>query len=91
MSLDDYLQLDEAITLYYFQVWQGEDDRILSDLCVRFLNRNLFKYTEFNPNQWMNDWPKLQELFRKADIDPSYYLVVDSSSDLPLKGRRRVK
>ncbi|KMK78209.1 HD domain-containing protein [Alkalihalobacillus pseudalcaliphilus] len=83
VSLDDYLQLDEAITLYYFQVWQGEDDRILSDLCVRFLNRNLFKYTEFNPNQWMNDWPKLQELFRKADIDPSYYLVVDSSSDLP--------
>ncbi|WP_413377808.1 HD domain-containing protein [Alkalihalobacillus sp. 1P02AB] len=83
VSLEDYLRLDEAITLYYFEVWQDEDDRILSDLCVRFLNRKLFKYVEFNPNQWMNDWPKLQQLFQQAGIDPEYYLVVDSSSDLP--------
>ncbi|TWI59737.1 HD domain-containing protein [Halalkalibacter nanhaiisediminis] len=82
-SLNDYLRLDEAITLYYFQIWQEEEDRILSDLCVRFLNRRLFKYVEFNPNQRMNDWPKLQELFRQADLNPDYYLVVDSSSDLP--------
>ncbi|KGA96101.1 hypothetical protein AJ85_13935 [Alkalihalobacillus alcalophilus ATCC 27647 = CGMCC 1.3604] len=83
VSLEDYLRLDEAITLYYFEVWQDEDDRILSDLCVRFLNRKLFKYVEFNPNQWMNDWPKLQQLFQQAGIDPEYYLVIDSSSDLP--------
>ncbi|WP_368503047.1 HD domain-containing protein [Alkalihalophilus sp. As8PL] len=82
-SLDDYLRLDEAITLYYFQIWQEEEDRILSDLCVRFLNRRLFKYVEFNPNQRMNDWPELQELFKKADLNPDYYLVIDSSSDLP--------
>ncbi|MED1601594.1 HD domain-containing protein [Alkalihalophilus marmarensis] len=82
-SLDDYLRLDEAITLYYFQIWQEEEDRILRDLCVRFLNRRLFKYVEFDPNQRMNDWPELQELFRKADLNPEYYLVVDSSSDLP--------
>ncbi|MCM3760013.1 HD domain-containing protein [Alkalihalobacillus oceani] len=82
-SLRDYLRLDEAITLYYFQVWQEEEDRILRDLCVRFLNRRLFKYVEFDPNQRMNDWPKLQELFREAELDPDYYLVIDSSSDLP--------
>ncbi|WP_078556212.1 HD domain-containing protein [Bacillus alkalicellulosilyticus] len=83
MSLDDYLRLDEAITMYYFQIWQEEDDSILRDLCGRFLNRRLFQYVEFNPNQHMNDWPMLQQLFKEADIDPTYYLVIDSSSDLP--------
>ncbi|NEU30456.1 HD domain-containing protein [bacterium LRH843] len=82
-SLDDYLKLDEAVALYYFQMWQEEDDRILRDLCTRFLNRRLFKYVEFNPSKRMKDWPLLQELFHQADLDPEYYLVVDSSSDLP--------
>ncbi|WP_088104463.1 HD domain-containing protein [Halalkalibacter urbisdiaboli] len=82
-SLSDYLRLDESIALYYFQIWQEEEDRILRDLCVRFLDRKLFKYVEFNPNQRMTDWPELQALFLKAGIDPEYYLVVDSSSDLP--------
>ncbi|WP_100405764.1 HD domain-containing protein [Bacillus solitudinis] len=82
-SLRDYLRLDESIALYYFQIWQEEEDRILRDLCVRFLDRKLFKYVEFNPNLQMNDWLKLQSLFKEANIDPDYYLVVDSSSDLP--------
>lgn len=82
-TLEDYLQLDESITLYYFQIWQNEDDPILSDLCDRFINRRLFKYVEFNPNLQMTEWPKLYELFKEANIDPNYYLVVDSSSDLP--------
>ncbi|WP_017725929.1 HD domain-containing protein [Halalkalibacterium ligniniphilum] len=83
VSLADYLRLDESITMYYFQIWQEEEDRILRDLCVRFLNRRLFKYVEFNPNLQMNDWPRLRQLFLQADLNPDYYLVVDSSSDLP--------
>ncbi len=55
----------------------------MRDLCVRFLNRRLFQYVEFNPNQRMNDWPRLHELFNLIGLDPDYYLVVDSSSDLP--------
>lgn len=83
LTLQDYLKLDEAIILYYFQMWQEEDDFILRDLCGRFINRNLFKYVEFEP---ANEYKKLNELiklFEKAGIDPEYYLVVDSSSDLP--------
>ncbi|WP_091586691.1 HD domain-containing protein [Alteribacillus bidgolensis] len=83
LPLEEYLQLDEAVILYYFQIWQQEEDRILRDLCQRFMNRRLFKYVEFDQNFVMNDWMKLQELFRKAEIDPEYYLVIDSSSDLP--------
>lgn len=84
VSVDDYLKLDESIILYYFQAWQNEQDKILSDLCQRFINRRLFKYVEFQPSN--EEWTKLMELtslFKKAEIDPEYYLVVDSSSDLP--------
>lgn len=83
VSLNDYLRLDESIILYYFQLWQEEDDAVLRDLCSRFLNRNLFKYVEFTPNTQMEDYFQLKEWFREAEIDPDYYLVVDSSSDLP--------
>lgn len=84
VTLQDYLQLDESVILFYFQTWQHEDDAILSDLCKRFMNRNLFKYVEFNPtNEQMMKLMELKPLFKKAGIDPEYYLVVDSSSDLP--------
>ncbi|QGH36392.1 HD domain-containing protein [Gracilibacillus salitolerans] len=83
VSLEDYIKLDEAVVLYYFQMWAEEDDPILSDLAYRFMNRRLFKYVEFNPNLQMNEWMELYQLFRDIDLDPEYYLVVDSSSDLP--------
>lgn len=83
VTLEDYLKLDESIILYYFQIWQEEDDDILSDLCQRFVNRNLFKYAEFDPAKEYKKLAELTRLFEKAGIDPEYYLVVDSSSDLP--------
>lgn len=83
LTLAQYLELDESVTMYYFQMWQKEEDTILRDLCQRFMNRRLFKYVEFDQHVHINDWLKLLELFKKADMDPDYYLVVDSSSDLP--------
>lgn len=83
MTLEDYLKLDESVILYYFQMWQEEDDPILKDLCTRFMNRNLFKYVEFDPAKQFKVHSQLEKLFARAGIDPNYYLVVDSSSDLP--------
>ncbi|WP_240376373.1 HD domain-containing protein [Bacillus piscicola] len=83
LSLDTYLQLDESVILYYFHMWEEEEDAILKDLCGRFMNRRLFKYVEFDQHFVMNEWLRLQELFQKAGKDPDYYLVIDSSSDLP--------
>lgn len=83
VTLEDYLKLDESIILYYFQIWQEEDDVILSDLCRRFVNRNLFKFAEFDPAKEYKKLTELTRLFEKAGLDPEYYLVVDSSSDLP--------
>ncbi|WP_243300315.1 HD domain-containing protein [Bacillus litorisediminis] len=83
VELKDYLKLDEAVMMFYFQMWQEEEDLILSDLCKRFMNRNLFKYVEFDPAKEYKKQYELMTLFEKAGINPDYYLVVDSSSDLP--------
>ncbi|WP_141430938.1 HD domain-containing protein [Bacillus sp. 03113] len=83
VTLEDYVKLDESIILYYFQMWQEETDPILRDLCCRFMNRNLFKYVEVDPAKEYKTLAKLTHLFEQAGMDPEYYLVVDSSSDLP--------
>ncbi|WP_026568168.1 HD domain-containing protein [Bacillus sp. UNC41MFS5] len=83
VTLEDYLKLDESVILYYFQIWQEESDPVLSDLCRRFVNRNLFKFAEFDPAKEYKKLSELGSLFKKAGLDPEYYLVVDSSSDLP--------
>ncbi|MBB5174129.1 HD domain-containing protein [Texcoconibacillus texcoconensis] len=83
MTLSDYLKLDESVIMFYFQIWQEETDPILSDLCQRFLDRRLFKYVECDPSTQMNHWLELRDLFVQAEIDPEYYFIIDSSSDLP--------
>jgi len=81
--LEDYIALDENILMTYFQVWMKEEDAILSDLCYRFINRRLFQYAEFDPATEYRKIGELEQLFKDAGIDPAYYLVTDSSSDLP--------
>ncbi|MEW9108386.1 HD domain-containing protein [Cytobacillus gottheilii] len=83
VTVEDYVKLDESIVLYYFQMWQEEEDSILRDLCCRFMDRNLFKYAEFDPAKEYKKLAELSRLFEKVGLDPEYYLVVDSSSDLP--------
>ncbi|MGM8211447.1 HD domain-containing protein [Virgibacillus sp. W0430] len=91
VCLKDYLKLDEASVYSYFQQWQEEEDVILRDLCERFMNRRLFKYIEFSPEEHIEKRAQLEHLFRKAGIDPAYYLVSDSSSDLPYDVYRKGK
>lgn len=81
VSVDEYLRLDEMVLNYYLQEWIDEEDAILSDLSRRFVNRDLFKHLPFDGNRFTID--ELTELFTKAGIDPDYYFVVDSFSDLP--------
>ncbi len=82
ISLSDYVALDETIAFFYIHQWREESDPILADLSSRFLDRNLFKYVEFNPRNFRMV-EELKHLFRSAGIDPAYYVEVDSTSDLP--------
>ncbi|MFJ8066004.1 HD domain-containing protein [Psychrobacillus sp. NPDC096426] len=82
-TLKEYLALDEGVLLTYFQLWVTEKDPILADLSYRFVNRKLFQYIEFDLAKDYMKMKELELLFKKAGIDPEYYLVFDSSSDLP--------
>lgn len=84
VSLQEYLDLDEAVVTFYMGEWKKEKDPILSDLCHRFMNRRLFKYVEYQEDGSNQEWmDELKQLFSAIGIDPDYYLVVDSPSDLP--------
>ncbi|WP_239255102.1 HD domain-containing protein [Listeria ilorinensis] len=83
VGLSDYIRLDDTVLTYYFSVWQNETDEILSDLCGRFLGRRLLRYIDYDPATDASLYDQLKGLLEKADIDPTYYLVIDSSSDLP--------
>ncbi|MDN4606052.1 HD domain-containing protein [Sporosarcina highlanderae] len=82
-GLKEYISLDEGVLMTYFQWWRNEKDEVLADLCDRFLNRRLFQYAEFDPATEYRKIGELEKLFKEAGIDPEYYLVTDSSSDLP--------
>lgn len=81
-NLDEYIKLDESVVMYYFHMWEDEKDPILSDLCQRFMNRRLFKYVQYD-KKYEQQYEQLKQLFKQAEIDPDYYLALDSSSDLP--------
>lgn len=83
VDVQDYIALDEGIILTYFQFWTQEEDAILKDLSYRFLNRKLFKFVEIDPKKDSEKLVQLKELFVEAQLNPEYYLVIDSTSDLP--------
>lgn len=83
VSLEDYIRLDETIVMYYFQQWKEEADHILRDLCDRFVNRKLFKFVSHHTDFEVKDWQTLYQAFEAVGLDPTYYLVEDSTSDLP--------
>ncbi|MBF0712044.1 HD domain-containing protein [Staphylococcus capitis] len=81
MTIEQYVELDEAVVLYYLKKWINEDDPILSDLSRRFINRDLFKYIPFDGS--IITISELQELFEAGGINPDYYFVSEAFSDLP--------
>lgn len=81
IALRDYLKLDDGTMMYYFQVWQEEEDTILADLCRRFSDRKLFKYVQWTEDDELTS--RVESLFAKLGIDSAYYVTVNSISDLP--------
>src|SRR5699024_672144 len=81
--LEEYLRLDESVIHFYFLGWQEESDAMLSELCIRFMNRKLVKYVNIHPDKEKVIYEQLRALFKEATIDPDYYLAIDASSDLP--------
>ncbi|WP_458383382.1 HD domain-containing protein [Staphylococcus caledonicus] len=81
ITIEQYVELDEVIVLYYLKKWVNENDAILSDLARRFINRDLFKYIPFDGS--IITITELQELFIEGGIDADYYFISEAFSDLP--------
>ncbi|WP_339847857.1 HD domain-containing protein [Paenibacillus sp. FSL W7-1088] len=82
LTVDEYLQLDEALIQTAFMQWRKEDDAVLSELCERFIDRKLYKYVEIEQID-VNLIEEIREAFTAAGLNPEYDLEIDFPTDNP--------
>ncbi|UPK44062.1 HD domain-containing protein [Paenibacillus pabuli] len=82
LSVEEYLQLDEALIQTAFMQWRKEDDAVLSELCERFIDRKLYKYVEIEQID-VSLIEEIREAFNAAGLNPEYDLEIDFPSDNP--------
>ncbi|GAA6113504.1 MAG: HD domain-containing protein [Apilactobacillus sp.] len=81
-DIDDYLKLDDGVLNTYFIHWIDSDDKVLSDLADRFINRKPFKSVEFNDDT-KDLIPTMRDYIKQAGFDVTYYTEINNSFDLP--------
>lgn len=79
-QVSDFVDLDEAVILYYFKEFTREKDFILSDLSSRFLNRHLFKYQQLKSQK---DLMFIKAIAQAKGYHPDYYIVSDNQKQIP--------
>ncbi len=82
LTLHHYLMLDESMLQTAFGQWSEEKDELLSDLCRRFLNRQLYKYVplENQDKHWLEE---IRREWRIIGLNPDYHMEVDTPMDSP--------
>ncbi|MBM0740600.1 HD domain-containing protein [Phormidium sp. CLA17] len=76
ISLTAYLAADDGVFTYHLQRWQQHTDAVLSDLCRRFCDRDLFKgldITHLDQVQRETLFSKTQYWLTQAGFDAPYY------------------
>lgn len=84
LSLKEHLKLDDSDVMFHIKQWQNADDKILSDLSNRFLNRKLFKIFDLDmpENERREFLDESRKLVEKAGFDPGYYFIEDRAGDV---------
>lgn len=77
--LDNFTRLDDFDIMGAIKVWQNHEDKVLSLLCKKIVNRELFKI-QMNKNSFENSFieDKKQEIQQKFDLskeESSYFLI----------------
>ncbi|MFE4107551.1 HD domain-containing protein [Almyronema epifaneia] len=76
LSLAHYLAGDDIVFMYHLQRWQLSSDRLLADLCRRFLDRDLPKaieVTDLAPSQQHQLLQQLAANLSRQSLDPKRY------------------
>lgn len=81
-TLENYLDLDDGVMETNFSMWRNSDDKILSDLATRYLDRHPLESVKIN-EKTKDLIPKLKELIESAGFDPTYYTAINSAFDEP--------
>ncbi|MBB3114091.1 hypothetical protein FHS18_006207 [Paenibacillus phyllosphaerae] len=82
IDVPNYLALDEATVQAAFTQWQAEEDKLLADLCRRFLERKLYKYVTMDEAD-EELWARIRGEFSRIGLHPDYHLEIDFPYDLP--------
>ena len=85
LLLEEHLQIDDTDVMFYIKQWQNCEDKILSDLSNRFLNRKLFKIFDLDmPAEERQEFlERARKLVENAGFDPDYYFIEDRAGDVP--------
>ncbi len=85
LSLREHLALDDSDVMFHIKQWQNSEDKILSDLARRFLNRRLFKVFDLDmPEAERREFlEQSRNLVSRAGFDPAYYFIEDLAGDVP--------
>jgi len=85
LTLGEHLSLDDSDILYHIKQWASADDRILSDLSRRFLNRRLFKAFDLDmpPDEMAEFLENAKTAVADAGFDTDYYFIEDKAGDVP--------
>jgi uncharacterized protein len=85
LNLREHLELDDTDVLFHIKQWQNSDDKILSDLAKRFINRRLFKAFDLDmpTDERDNFLIKTRQVIENAGFDANYYFAEDKTGDVP--------
>jgi uncharacterized protein len=83
LTLKEYLKADDGVLMYHFQRWQESKDKILSDLCRRYCDRDLFKTKNISTlsdaeRQLLCD--KAAKLLIQQGLNPDDYRTIQTST-----------
>lgn len=83
LSLQNYLKADDGVLMYHLQQWRDSKDKILSDLCRRYCDRDLFKtksISTLNDSERRILYDKAAELLLRRSLNPDDYRTIQTST-----------
>jgi len=88
IDIKDYIKLNDSVILYSISLWCDSEDKVLSDLCKRFLKRDLYKAYELKEDS-IQHLGKIENKIKGKLADcgfgeesVEYYFAIDKPSNI---------
>jgi uncharacterized protein len=86
LEVNEYLFLDDVQMTYHIKRWMSDNDKVLSDLSSRFLNRQLFntaRLRQADPDAIASIEKEARAIVKAAGLDPDYYVSIEKTGLRP--------